>query len=103
MISLGGKYAGIYTKELKNNDESYLIAYRDELGKSVRYVIGKKSTGMTKTLAGSRIFSVVKGLADGEAKINVNKKVFPSDERVKGEHLKDDMKAMISKVEASLK
>ena len=59
--------------------------------------------GMTKTLAGSRIFSVVKGLADGEAKINVNKKVFPSDERVKGEHLKDDVKTVISKVAEKIK
>ena len=51
MISIGGKYAGIYVKDLKKNDKSYLIAYRDEFGKSVRYAIGKESEGMTKTLA----------------------------------------------------
>jgi large subunit ribosomal protein L18 len=59
--------------------------------------------GMVKTIFGNRAFAVVKGLVDGGAKISANKKVFPSEERIKGEHLKDDMKAMISKVEASLK
>lgn len=48
---LGGKYAGVYIKNLQNGDESYAIAYRDEKSKSVRKTIGRKSEGMTKSKA----------------------------------------------------
>lgn len=59
--------------------------------------------GMTRTLKGSRVFSVVKGLVDGGLKISVNEKVFPSKERLNGEHLKDDVKKIIVKVKENLK
>lgn len=50
-IPLGGKYSGIYVKNLQNGDESYAIAYRDEKSKSVRKTIGRKSDGITKSKA----------------------------------------------------
>lgn len=59
--------------------------------------------GMARTLSGSRVFSVVKGLVDGGLDINADSKVFPSDERIAGEHLKDDAKSMIVKVHGELK
>lgn len=58
--------------------------------------------GMARTLKGSRIFSVVKGLVDGELEIPVNEKVFPSEDRLNGEHLKDDVKTMITKIRSKL-
>jgi len=54
--------------------------------------------GMAINKKGGRIFAVVKGLVDGGVKLKVDKKIFPSDERVKGEHLKDEVKNIISKV-----
>jgi large subunit ribosomal protein L18 len=59
--------------------------------------------GMARTLSGSRVFAVVKGLIDGGLEISADSKVFPSEERLNGEHLKDDVKAMISKVKEKLK
>lgn len=59
--------------------------------------------GMNRTLSGGRIFSVVKGLIDGGLEISANEKVFPSEERLNGEHLSEDMKSMISKVRGGLK
>jgi len=59
--------------------------------------------GMTRTLKGSRIFAVVKGLVDGGLDIPVNKNVFPSEERLSGEHLKNEVKEMIVKVKEKLK
>ena len=41
--------------------------------------------GMMRTISGSRIFAVVKGLVDGGLDIPVNKEVFPSEERINGE------------------
>ncbi len=58
--------------------------------------------GMARTVSGSRIFAVVKGLIDGGLKIDANKKVFPVDARLKGEHLKADVKKMISEVRAKI-
>lgn len=58
--------------------------------------------GMARTLAGSRIFAVVKGLIDGGLNINANEKVFPSEERLNGEHLKDEVKTNIEKVKSNL-
>jgi len=77
--------------------------------KSGKYIM---DLGMARTLKGGRIFSVVKGLIDGGLDISANEKVFPSEERLSGEHLsskddptgpKEDVKSMISKVKENLK
>ena len=86
---------------LKSVPAGYLTGkiFAKELG-DVECII---DLGMAKTISGNRIFAVIKGLVDGGAKISANEKVFPSEERIKGEHLKDEMKTMINKVEANLK
>ena len=50
MESLGGKYAGIYTKKLKNEVVTYFISYRNFEQKVVREKIGQ-SPDMNKTKA----------------------------------------------------
>jgi large subunit ribosomal protein L18 len=59
--------------------------------------------GMARTLSGGRVFSVVKGLIDGGLDIPAKKSVFPSEERLSGEHMGDDIKTMIQKVKGGLK
>jgi len=59
--------------------------------------------GMARTLKGSRVFAVVKGLIDGGLDISANEKVFPSEDRLNGEHLKPEVKAMVAKVKGALK
>ena len=87
---------------LKSVPAGYLtgLLFAKNLDSKKNYVV---DLGMTKTIHGNRIFSVIKGLVDGGANISANEKVFPSEERVKGEHLKDEVKTLISKVEAKLK
>jgi|TARA_B100001971_G_C18215356_1_gene553435 large subunit ribosomal protein L18 len=58
--------------------------------------------GMTRTITGSRVFSVVKGLIDGGLKIPANNKAFPNEERISGEHLKPEVKKMIAKVRGKI-
>jgi large subunit ribosomal protein L18 len=58
--------------------------------------------GMIRTIKGSRVFSVVKGLIDGGLDISANEIVFPSEERLNGGHLKEDVKKMIEKVKGGL-
>ena len=68
--------------------------------KSGKYIM---DLGMTRTLKGSRVFAVVDGLIDGGLKISADKKVFPSKERLVGEHLKDELKDIIANVKEKLK
>ena len=58
--------------------------------------------GMTKTIAGNRSYSVVKGLIDGGLKINASEKIFPSEERLNGTHMSEDVQKVITKVKAKL-
>ena len=40
---VGGKYEGVWINELKNGDISYYINYRDDQGKPVKVLVGKKT------------------------------------------------------------
>jgi len=40
---VGGKYEGVWKNELKNGDISYYINYRNESGKPVKVLVGKKT------------------------------------------------------------
>ena len=64
-----------------------------------KYII---DIGMIRSISGSRIFSVIKGLIDGGLEISANEKVFPSEERLRGEHLNPELKDMISKIKEKL-
>ena len=59
--------------------------------------------GMARTLKGSRVFAVVKGLIDGGLDVPADEKVFPSEDRLNGEHLKPEVRDMIAKVREGLK
>jgi large subunit ribosomal protein L18 len=87
---------------LKSVPAGYLTGklFAKDLDKKTEYII---DLGMTRTIDGNRAFAVLKGLVDGGANINVNEKVFPSEERINGEHLKDDVKTMVSKVAEKIK
>lgn len=86
---------------LKNIPAGYLtgLLMAKKLKKG-KYIV---DLGMARTLAGGRIFAVVKGLIDGGLDISANEKVFPTKERLVGEHLSDDVKVMISKIKEKLK
>jgi large subunit ribosomal protein L18 len=58
--------------------------------------------GMARTLPKSRVFAVIKGLIDGGLDIPANKKSFPTEERLGGEHMKPELKEMIIKVKGGL-
>jgi large subunit ribosomal protein L18 len=87
---------------LKSIPAGYLtgLLLAKKLGGKGKYIM---DLGMARTLIGSRVFSVVKGLIDGGLDIPVNKKIFPSEERLNGEHLKDELKIVITKVKEKLK
>ncbi|MFA4960531.1 MAG: 50S ribosomal protein L18 [Candidatus Pacearchaeota archaeon] len=89
------------TGSLKSIPAGYLtgLVAAKEIGKGNFTV----DLGMYRTLTGCRVFSVVKGLIDGGLGISANEKVFPSEDRINGEHLKAEMKELISKVKSKIK
>ncbi len=44
-------------------------------------------TGLYTSTKGSRIYAVVKGVRDGGLQINVDEKMFPSEDRIAGKHI----------------
>ena len=95
-----------FTGSLKSISAGYLtgLLAAKKLGKDQEkkgYIL---DLGLLRTIHGSRIYAIVKGLVDGGVNINVNEKIFPSEERLNGEHLKADsgIKEMIAKVKSSL-
>ncbi len=54
-----------------------------------------------RSTKGSRIYAVIKGAIDSGLKINCSKELFPSEERIKGEHLKNkvDFQKIIKETE----
>jgi large subunit ribosomal protein L18 len=58
--------------------------------------------GLAINKFGGRISAVINGMIDGGLDVKANKKIFPSEERIKGEHLKEEVRTMISKVKENI-
>jgi len=86
---------------LKSIPAGYLtgLLFAKKIGRG-RFIM---DLGMARTLKGSRVFAVVKGLVDGGLDIAVDEKVFPLEERLNGEHLRKDIREMVNKVKGGLK
>jgi large subunit ribosomal protein L18 len=76
------------------------------------YLMGKKiekmekpivDLGMMRTIQKTKVFAFLKGLIDAGAKIQCKEETFPTEERIKGEHLKNkiDFDAIKSKIGAA--
>lgn len=86
---------------LKSIPAGYLtgLIFAKKLDKKTNYII---DLGMVRTISGNRIFAVVKGLVDGGANINTNDSVFPSEERINGEHLDAKVKEAFNKLKTKV-
>jgi large subunit ribosomal protein L18 len=58
--------------------------------------------GMAVTKFGGRLSAAIKGLIDGGLDINANEKIFPSEERLSGKHLKKEIQDKIIKVKENI-
>ncbi|NPE27118.1 50S ribosomal protein L18 [Methanococcoides sp. SA1] len=83
---------------LKSIPAGYLtgLLMAKKLGKG-KYIM---DLGMARTEKGNRVFAVVAGLVEGGLDIAHNDKVFPSEDRLMGEHA--GIKDMVEKVKGGL-
>lgn len=94
---LDKKFAG----SLKSIPAGYCIGllFAKKLGAKQEYIV---DLGMTRTIAGNRIYSVLKGLIDGGVKVKAKETIFPAEDRINGEHMKDDVKEAFNKLKEKL-
>ena len=58
--------------------------------------------GLAVNKFGGRISAAIKGLIDGGIDVKANEKIFPSAERISGEHLKEEVKKEFNKLKEKL-
>jgi len=90
-----------FSGSLKSIPAAYLtgLLFAKKIGDKKEYIL---DLGMTRTLSGSRVYAVVKGLIDGGLNVRANEKIFPNDQRIAGEHLKDEVKSALYKLNEKL-
>ncbi len=82
----------------KNLPSAYLAGYKAGLlaqKKGVKKAV--LDTGLQIHKKGNRIYSAVKGIVDSGLKIPVDEKVYPKEERVKGEHISKEYPVLFEK------
>ncbi len=110
LISISSKKLLNYgwPEELKGSLKSIPAAYLSGLlfGKKIsEKELNKKiilDLGLNRNIAKSRIYSVVKGLKDAEIDIKCSEKIFPNEERTKGEHMKKNIKDIFDKIKQNI-
>lgn len=88
-----------YTNSSNNIPSSYLTGYlagKLSLSKGVEEAV--LDIGLNINSKGNKLYAVLKGAVDAGLKIPHNEKVLPSDDRVKGSHIKGFDKGMVKKI-----
>ena len=100
LLKLGWKYPG----SLKSIPASYLTGFllgkkiidRDEKVKAIF------DLGLLRNTKGSRIYAFLKGVIDAGVEIKVKEEMFPSEERIKGMHMKKDISSIFEKIKEKI-
>jgi large subunit ribosomal protein L18 len=58
--------------------------------------------GMAINHSGGRIYAAVKGLVDGGIKVRANPEIFPSEDRLSGEHMKKEIREEFDKLKKTI-
>ena len=58
--------------------------------------------GMYRIIKGNRLFALAKGLIDAGLKVRVDQNMFPSQERLMGEHLKPEVKSKLKEIKTKI-
>ncbi len=58
--------------------------------------------GLNTPVKGARVFAVAKGANDAGLDVNVSEEIAPSEERIEGNHISEDMKKQFEKVKEAI-
>jgi len=92
-----------YRKRFKNTSAAYLTGYlagKLALQKGIKEAI--LDIGLQRPVKGSRVFAALKGLLDAGLEIPHGEDIFPSEERIKGLHISEEVGKMFEEVKAKM-
>jgi len=87
----------------KNTPAAYLTGYlagKKALEKGIKEAI--LDIGLQSPVKGSRVFAALKGMVDAGLDIPHGEGIFPGEERIRGEHISEDMANMFEEVKAKM-
>ena len=88
---------------LKSIPASYLLGIL--IGKKISREKSKKAVvdfGMMRMLHKNKLYAVLKGLVDAGIDIKCKKELFPSEDRIKGKHLKEDFTKTFEEIKSKV-
>lgn len=88
----------------KNLPAAYLAGYliaKNCMQKGVKEAV--LDIGLRPSVKGNRIYACVAGAIEGGLKINCDKEKLPTEERIKGKHIKPEIEKMFEEVKGKIK
>ena len=58
--------------------------------------------GMLRMLHKTKVYSFLKGISDAGIKINCKEEIFPSEDRIKGKHMKKDFSKIFDEIKSNI-
>ncbi len=87
----------------KNTPAAYLTGYlagKLALKKGIKEAV--LDIGLQSPIKGSRVFAALKGMVDAGMSIPHSEDVYPAEERIKGEHISNDVAKMFDEVKNNI-
>ena len=87
----------------KNTPAAYLTGYlagKLTLKKGIEEAV--LDIGLQSPVKGSRVFAALKGMVDAGLNVSHSEEVYPSEDRIRGEHISDDVAKMFEEVKAKM-
>lgn len=92
-----------FSGSLKSIPASYLTGFligkiikKENLGTPIA------DSGMTRTIHGNKFFAFLKGVKDSGIGVKCDEKAFPSENRLKGKHLKEDFSKSFEEIKSNI-
>ena len=101
--SLRGKYAWPSKASTKSVPAAYCTGYA--LGKQVQKAGHDEAVldiGLAASTSGNRVFAALKGMVDAGLWVPHSEEIFPSDERLAGEHIDKSIAGAVDKTKAAI-
>ncbi|EDY35873.1 hypothetical protein ABOONEI_1072, partial [Aciduliprofundum boonei T469] len=87
----------------KNTPAAYLTGYlagKLALKKGIEEAV--LDIGLQSPVKGSRVFAALKGMVDAGLYVPHSEEVYPSEDRIKGEHISEEIAKMFEEVKAKM-
>ncbi len=92
-----------WSGSMKNTPAAYLTGYlvgKKAIEKGIKEAV--LDIGLHRPVRGSKVFAALKGMLDAGLEIPHGEGIFPSDERIRGEHISEEVSKMFDEVKSKM-